>query len=51
MKNKRNLENKKRAINKANEISVLIECYKNIETKLIDANVIEIILLICGLIV
>ncbi|KAL6589535.1 hypothetical protein U3516DRAFT_772003 [Neocallimastix sp. 'constans'] len=42
---------KKRAINKANEISVLIECYKNIETKLIDANVIEIILLICGLIV
>ena len=29
---------KKRAINKANEISVLIERYKNIETKLIDAK-------------
>ena len=29
---------KKRAINKANEISVLIECYKNIETKLIDVK-------------
>ncbi|KAL6595778.1 hypothetical protein U3516DRAFT_804169 [Neocallimastix sp. 'constans'] len=38
-KNKRNLENKKkRTINKANEISVLIECYKNIETKLIDTK-------------
>jgi len=32
------LENKKRAINKANEISVLIERYKNIETKLIDTK-------------
>ncbi|KAL6618555.1 hypothetical protein U3516DRAFT_746842 [Neocallimastix sp. 'constans'] len=29
---------KKRAINKANEISVLIERYKNIETKLIDTK-------------
>ena len=29
---------KKRAINKANEISVLIEHYKNIETKLIDTK-------------
>ncbi|KAG4088411.1 hypothetical protein H8356DRAFT_1327900 [Neocallimastix lanati (nom. inval.)] len=29
---------KKRTINKANEISVIIECYKNIETKLIDAK-------------
>ncbi|KAG4099438.1 hypothetical protein H8356DRAFT_1344310 [Neocallimastix lanati (nom. inval.)] len=29
---------KKRAINKANEISVLIELYKNIETKLIDTK-------------
>ncbi|KAL6617263.1 hypothetical protein U3516DRAFT_797342 [Neocallimastix sp. 'constans'] len=29
---------KKRAINKANEISVLIERYKNIETKLIDTR-------------
>ncbi|KAG4099115.1 hypothetical protein H8356DRAFT_1329888 [Neocallimastix lanati (nom. inval.)] len=38
IKNKRNLENKKRAINKANEISVLIERYKNIETKLIDTK-------------
>ncbi|KAG4085591.1 hypothetical protein H8356DRAFT_1335293 [Neocallimastix lanati (nom. inval.)] len=37
-KNERNLENKKRAINKANEISVLIERYKNIETKLIDTK-------------
>jgi len=32
------LENKKRVINKANEISVLIERYKNIEAKLIDAK-------------
>jgi len=33
------LENKKkREINKANEISVLIERYKNIEAKLIDAK-------------
>ncbi|KAG4104410.1 hypothetical protein H8356DRAFT_1270569 [Neocallimastix lanati (nom. inval.)] len=38
-KNKRNLENKKkRAISKANEISVLIERYKNIEAKLINAK-------------
>ena len=29
---------KKRAINKANEISVLIERYKNIETKLINTK-------------
>jgi len=29
---------KKRAINKANEISVLIERHKNIEAKLIDAK-------------
>ena len=45
------LENKKKEINKANEISVLIERYKNIKAKLIDLNVIEIILLICGLII
>jgi len=33
------LENKKkREINKANEISVLIERYKNIKVKLIDAK-------------
>ena len=33
------MENKKkRAINKANEITVLIECYKNIETELINAK-------------
>jgi len=37
-KKKRNLENKKRTINKANEIIFLIERYKNIETKLIDAK-------------
>jgi len=37
-KNKRNLKIKKRAINKANKISILIERYKNIEAKLIDAK-------------
>jgi len=32
------LKIKKRAINKANKISILIERYKNIEAKLIDAK-------------
>jgi len=32
---------KKRAINKANEISVLIERYKNIEAKLIDTKCVK----------
>jgi len=35
------IKKKKRAINKANEISVLIERYKNIEAKLIDTKCVK----------